>query len=174
MAALSGGTRLAFLGFFASHIFVTLFMTAQTILPPWIYPDFMTGLLPFYASQFNDTLMMLPFDLWFRSLVAVEVLVQVPFFVVAVCILSNADKYSGSGWFKTTCLLYGSHAATTLIPILAITLFNEINSVSEKVVLLSFYFPYLIFPAWLIYICATNDDIFATNDDILGPKVKIY
>lgn len=163
---LSGGTRLAFLGFFASHIFVTLFMTAQTVVP-WIYPEFMTGLLPFYVSQSNDTLMVTPFDIWFRSFVAFEVLVQVPFFVVAVRVLSNTARYSGSGWFKTTCLVYGSHAATTLIPILATTIFNEINSAPEKAVLLSFYLPYLLFPAWLIYICATNEDIF-------GPKVKIY
>ena len=37
MTTLSGGIRLAFLIFFASHIFVTLFMTAQTVVP-WIYP----------------------------------------------------------------------------------------------------------------------------------------
>lgn len=167
MTALSGGTRLAFLGFFASHIFVTLFMTAQTVVP-WIYPDFMTGLLPFYVSQFNDTLMVLPFDLWFKSFVVFEVLVQVPFFVVAVYVLSNTGNYNGTGWFKTMCLAYGSHAATTLIPILATTMFNEVNSISEKAVLLAFYFPYVLFPAWLIYICATNHDIF-------GPRnVKLY
>jgi hypothetical protein len=169
MTTLSGGVRLAFLSFFASHIFVTLLMTGQTVVP-WIYPDFMTRLLPFYVSQFNDTLMVLPFDLWFQSFVAFEVLVQVPFFVVAVHVLSNTDKYrySGNSWFKTMCLVYGSHAATTLIPILATTLFNEVNSFSEKAVLLGLYFPYLLFPLWLIYICATNDDIFG------GPKVKLY
>ena len=142
-------------------------MTAQTVVP-WIYPDFLAGLLPYYSSQFNDTLMTLPFDIWFKSFVVFEVLVQVPFFLVAVHVLTNTAKHNGSGWFKTTCLVYGSHAATTLIPILAITLFNDINSAAEKTVLLGFYLPYLIFPVLLIYICATNDDIF-------GPtKAKLY
>jgi hypothetical protein len=77
MTTFSGGTRLAFRIFFASHIFVTLFMTAQTVVP-WIYPDFLVGLLPFYVSQFDDTLMTRPFDLWFKSFVVFEVLVQVP------------------------------------------------------------------------------------------------
>jgi len=170
MTTLSGGIRLAFLIFFASHIFVTLFMTAQTVVP-WIYPDFLMGLLPFYVSQFNDTLMTRPFDLWFKSFVVFEVLVQVPFFVVAVHVLSNSDKYthsgSGSGWFKTACLVYGSHATTTLIPILTTTLFNSVNSDAEKAVLFGFYLPYLIFPVWLVYICATNDDIFGP------PKVNL-
>ncbi len=159
MVTLSGGVQLAFQGFFVSHAFITLFMTAQTVVP-WIYPNVLSGLLPFYASQFNDSLMTFPFELWLKSFVVCEVVLQMPFFVVAAHILHNTMKHDGSGWFKTACLIYGTHAATTVIPILTTTLCNDVNSTPEKLVLLAFYLPYFIFPALLVYICATNDNIF--------------
>lgn len=161
MTSLTGATRLAFLVFFVSHIPITLFMNGQTVLPEALFPDILRGILPFYAAQFNDTLMNTPFDTWFQSFVVCEVLLQVPFFIYAVKALLNWQSTDGSGWFRTACLIYGSHAVTTLIPILAETIFNKVNTTAEKCVLVGFYLPYLFFPAWLVYIAATNDNVFS-------------
>jgi hypothetical protein len=166
MKSLTGNTRTAFLIFFASHIPITLLMNGQTVLPAAFFPDFLSlrGILPFYAALFNDTLMTAPFDIWLQSFVVCEVLLQVPFFILAIRSLLSMDD--GSGWFRTACLIYGSHAVTTLIPILTETVLNEVNTVTEKVVLVGFYIPYLIFPAWLVYIAATCEDVF------VGPLLK--
>lgn len=169
MSSLTGNTRLVFLAFFATHIPITLAMNGQTVLPEILFPSFMKELLPFYAEQVHDTLMMAPFETWFQAMVVCEVVLQVPFFIVAVYVLSMSenDKYVqqvGAGWFRTLCLIYSSHASTTLMPILACTMTNPFNTTSEKALLLAFYFPYLLFPLWLMYICATNTNILVKGD----------
>ena len=171
MPSLTGATRLAFLAFFASHIPITLLMNGQTVLPEALFPNVLRGILPFYAAQFNDTLMTAPFDTWFQSFVVCEVLLQVPFFIYAVMALLNWQSTNGSKWFRTACLVYGSHAVTTLIPILAETIFNKKNTAAEKCVLVSLYLPYLCFPAWLVYIAATNDDVFSESVSPIKAKV---
>lgn len=169
MPSLTGATRLAFLIFFASHIPITLLMNGQTVLPEVLFPDALRGILPFYAAQFNDTLMTAPFDTWFQSFVVCEVFLQVPFFIYAVKSLMNWQSTDGSGWFRTACLLYGAHAVTTLIPILAETIFNNVNTPTEKCILYGFYIPYLIFPSYLVYIAATNDTVF--SEPLIKAKV---
>jgi hypothetical protein len=171
MTSLTGATRLAFLAFFSSHVPITLLMNGQTVLPEALFPAALRGILPFYSSQFNDTLMAPPFDSWFQSFVVCEVLLQVPFFIYAVRCLLNWQTTDGSGFFRTACLIYGAHAVTTLIPILAETLFNDVNTISEKCILFGFYIPYLLFPAWLVYIAATNDDVFSTSEPKIRAKV---
>ena len=171
MPSLTGATRLAFLAFFGSHIPITLLMNGQTILPEAMFPDALRGMLPFYAAQFNDTLMTAPFDTWFKSFVVCEVLLQVPFFIYAVKSLVNWKTTNGSGWFRTACLIYGAHAVTTLIPILAETMFNNVNSTTEKCILVGFYLPYLLFPAYLVFIASTNDNVFLEQSETIKAKV---
>lgn len=171
MSSLTGATRLAFLVFFASHIPITLLMNGQTVLPEAMFPDALRGMLPFYAEQFNDTLMMAPFATWFKSFVVCEVLLQVPFFIYAVKSLVHWQTTDGSGRFRTACLIYGAHAVTTLIPILAETIFNNVNSTTEKCILVGFYLPYLLFPAYLVFVAATNDDIFSEQSNTIKAKV---
>jgi len=136
-------------------------MNGQTVLPEAIFPDALREILPFYAAQFNDTLMTAPFDTWFQSFVVCEVLLQVPFFMYGVKSLWNWQSTDGSGWFRTACLIYGAHAVTTLIPILVETIFNDVTTTTEKCILVGFYLPYLLFPTGLVYIAATNEDIFS-------------
>jgi hypothetical protein len=171
MSSLTGATRTAFLIFFISHVPITLLMNGQTTLPEAMFPDVLRGLLPFYAAQFNDTLMTAPFDIWFKSFVVCEVLLQVPFFIYAVKSLVNWQTTDGSGRFRTACLIYGAHAVTTLIPILAETIFNNVNSLTEKCILVGFYLPYLIFPAYLVLIAATNDNVFLEQSETIKAKV---
>ena len=63
------------------------------------------------------------------------------------------------GWFKTLCLIYGSHVSTTLVPILATFVMSTEMTPGQKLITVSIYSPYLIFPMALLY--------FAANDDIL-------
>lgn len=52
--------------------------------------------------------------LWFRSFVWCELLVQLPFFFAA------AHAYAfGRRWVRAPMLMYGAHAATTVVPMLA-------------------------------------------------------
>jgi len=88
---------------------------------------------------------------WFSSLVAIEILFQLPFFVYAVSAMLKRRNIN-----KNLCIAYASSTATTLIPIFACILADEETSIEEKAVLLSFYLPYFIFPLWLIMIAASE------------------
>ena len=56
--------------------------------------------------------------------------------------------------------MYGSHVSTTLFPILACIAANEDTEMTEKIILLLFYFPYLLFPFWLMVIAFVSEDVF--------------
>lgn len=159
MKTLTGNTRLAFLFFFASHIPATICIDLQALFPG-LYPKFLKDLLTWYTEFFNDDLMRAPHDTWFRAIVSGELLFQLPFFVIAVHVLLHSEKYSGKGWFRSMCTVYGSHTSTTLLPILVCHCVNENATVLEKCMVTSIYLPYLIFPLWLTYISVVSDDIF--------------
>ncbi|GFH56302.1 hypothetical protein CTEN210_12778 [Chaetoceros tenuissimus] len=129
-----------------------------------MYPTPLQNLLEFYTTTFNDQLMAAPHDTWFRAIVAGEFVFQFPFFFLVVHALLYPEKYDGTGWFKNLCLVYGAHTATTLIPILACHCDNESATLLEKVMVISIYLPYLIFPLWMVYICFVSQDIFGSLD----------
>ena len=156
---LTGRTRAAFLCFFGSHIPITLLIDGQAVLPPSLYPRPLRDLLAWYASAFRDGLMTPgSHPPWFRSLVACEVLLQLPFFVYATRVIWNRGGGGGGGGgggaFRPLCVAYGSHTATTLIPIMATVASDGTTTMGEKVVLLGLYLPYLIFPLWLALVAA--------------------
>jgi len=141
-------------------------MDGQVLIPPDLVPPPLRGLLflPLYCEQFHDTLMTAPHDLWLKVFITCEMLFQLPFFVVATRAILRSEKEAPPSWFRSACLVYGSHTSTTLFPILATILLNEENTLTEKATLFGFYFPYLLFPAWLVYICVVNEDIFTDPD----------
>jgi len=101
-----------------------------------------------------------PYDnVFFSCFVVCELLFQLPFFVVATYALLTT-KISGSGWFRSACMIYGAHTSTTLVPILASIVTGAETTLNQKAVLCSFYLPYLIFPLWLTFIAATSEDVF--------------
>lgn len=159
MKTLTGKTRLAFLFFFASHIPATICIDLQALFPE-IFPKALKDLLLWYTELFNDDLMRAPHATWFRAIVAGELFFQLPFFFIAVHVLLHCDKYSGTGWFRSMCTVYGAHTSTTLLPILACHCVNNNATVLEKCMVTSIYLPYLIFPLWLTYISVVSDDIF--------------
>jgi hypothetical protein len=156
MKALTGGTRLAFLFFFGSHIPITLLVDGQAVIPEFMYPQHVLDLVDWYATTFGDPLMTRPFEPWFTAIVTAEVLLQVPFFFVAVRMLMMANQVEYPDWFRTACLIYGSHVSTTLLPILyVICKHTELEpSLLQRTATIAIYSPYLIFPMWLLYIAA--------------------
>ena len=168
MFSLTGTTRKAFLAFFLSHIPITLIMDGQAALPSSLYPMIFQDLAKFYSTTFKDNLMTPPHPLFLQSFVTCEILFQLPFFVIASYVLLNSHKKdiaaSGSGWFRTACLIYGTHTATTLVPILSTIVFDESLNVTEKSVLFCFYLPYLIFPVWLVIIAAVSENVFGDGN----------
>lgn len=162
MLTLTGKTKSAFLFFFASHIPATICIDMQALFPGF-YPKVLQDLLHWYTESFNDHLMRAPHDTWFRAIVAGEVLFQLPFFFVAVKVLLNSERYSGKGWFRSMCMVYGTHTSTTLIPIMACHAANGTATIVEKVMVISIYLPYLIFPLWLACIAFLSDDVFGRN-----------
>lgn len=108
-----------------------------------------------------------PCEPWFTSLVALEVLLQLPFFFVAVYALLNCETdksrntlIRGDGLFRSMCIVYGSSTATTLIPIFASIIMDQNTNVGEKGILFGFYLPYLIFPLWLVVIAVCEENVF--------------
>jgi hypothetical protein len=157
MKAFTGATRKAFLIFFASHIPISMFVDSQALLPEWLFPTFLKDLLDFYAGFVQDPLMMRPKfgGPWFQAVIACELQIQIPFFCVAVRQLLG-DASSWPDWFRTACLVYGSHTSTTMVPILTVIMANPDSNATQKCMALAVYLPYLIFPLWLLVLAAKN------------------
>lgn len=124
MRALKGGTRVAFHMFFASHIIFTLICDLQAILKPW-YPQFLQDLVTRYAALVVDPHMGEPFELWFQSIVLFEMIFQLPYFFVAVHMFGDKNRITYPRWFRMISIVYGSHTATTVIPLLSVILFRD-------------------------------------------------
>ena len=93
MKAIEGIPRMAFLGFFSSHILATMTIDVQAIAPSDWIPQPLADLLSWYASTLNDPLMSRPKELpWFQSLVCLEMIFQLPFFFWIVSELSSNRK----------------------------------------------------------------------------------
>jgi hypothetical protein len=161
MKAFTGATRMVFLIFFCSHIPITIFIDSQALFPEWLYPTFLKDLIDFYAGFVQDPLMSRPLfgGLWFQSLVACELQIQLFFFVVAIrqLLLVGGSLSHWPDWFRSTCLVYASHTCTTMVPILTVLLTNPESSATQKCMALAVYLPYLLVPAWLLVLALASD-----------------
>lgn len=157
MKAFTGATRMAFLIFFVSHIPITLFVDSQALLPASWHPQAVKDLLDMYVDFCQDPLMARPTFAgpWFQSFVVGELLFQLPFFIVAVRMLRNGQS-TWPDWFRTACIVYGSHTSTTLIPILATVITYPETTVLHKVMTAAVYAPYAFFPLWLTILAAMD------------------
>ena len=151
MTVLQGNTKIAFLCFFISHIPITILIDGQAFFPRRYYPQILQDVVDWYAVTFKDKLMTHPTNPWFSSLVAIEILFQLPFFFYAVTAMLKRRNIN-----KNLSIIYGSSTATTLMPIFACILTDEETTIEEKAVLLSFYLPYFFFPLWLIMIAVSE------------------
>ncbi|XP_029028140.1 sigma intracellular receptor 2 [Betta splendens] len=145
--------ELIFFLYFASHIPITLFIDLQALLPGHVYPEPLQALLRWYAEEFKDPMVLDP-PHWFKSFIFCEALLQMPFFPVA----AYAFLKGGCKWIRTPAIVYSTHVATSLIPILAHILFYEFpvkphagpQTLQERWLLMSIYAPYLLVPVLIL------------------------
>lgn len=145
--------ELLFFFYFASHVPISLGLDLQALLPAHVFPQHLRDLLRWYAARFKDPLVLDP-PVWFRSFIACEALLQVPFFPVA----AFAFLKGGCGWIRTPAILYSAHVVTTLVPILSHILFHQFPPESqsspqtqqERWLLVCVYAPYLLVPLLLL------------------------
>uniref|UniRef100_A0A7S2UJB6 EXPERA domain-containing protein n=1 Tax=Attheya septentrionalis TaxID=420275 RepID=A0A7S2UJB6_9STRA len=140
-------------------------MDSQAIVSREFYPQIILDTLEWYAETFKDPFMVPDSPPWFRSLILCELLLQVPFFFVSVYALWTPGNISGSGWFRSACMIYGAHTSTTLIPILATIASNPEINTAETATLFGFYLPYLILPLLLTIIAASSEDVFGPSKE---------
>uniref|UniRef100_A0A1A7WCY2 Transmembrane protein 97 n=2 Tax=Iconisemion striatum TaxID=60296 RepID=A0A1A7WCY2_9TELE len=142
-----------FFFYFFSHIPITLFIDLQALLPGHVYPEPLQDLLRWYAEEFRDPMVVDPPE-WFRSFIYCEALLQTPFFPVA----AYAFLKGGCKWIRTPAIVYSTHVATTLVPILSHILFHQFpvephpgpQTPQERWLLVSIYAPYLLVPLLLL------------------------
>ena len=141
-----------FIIYFVSHIPISMLMDFQLVLPARWYPKSVQEVLKWYQDTYQDAFMNpAKSPLWFRSFVWCEVFIQLPMFFIITWGLWYRTK-----WVRTWAIVYGAHVATTLVPILAITLLGRPSDFpggkrpDTYLMLTAFYTPYLVSPLLLI------------------------
>jgi len=143
--------RWVFFWYFATHIPITLLIDAQGVSSAF-HPQACKDLLAWYTKEFGDFLMASP-PQWFQAVVACELLLQLPFFFLAVY-----GFWFGRNWLRLPCLVYGAHVATTLVPILdAFARAPHLTS-EQKATLIGIYSPYLLVPLLLVWVMWRHDE----------------
>ncbi|GBF96209.1 hypothetical protein Rsub_08754 [Raphidocelis subcapitata] len=101
---------------FIIHIPTTLLIDIQSILPPEMakdFPQFAKDLLQWHIKNNGDHLVR-DNPVWFVTFVWCEVCLQLPFFFLAIYAYTF-----GRSWIRIPAIMYGVHAATTVLPMLA-------------------------------------------------------
>lgn len=138
-----------FLVYFITHIPISLLFDLQAILGSH-YPESLQGLNTFYCNAYNDPLIC-GNPIWFKSMIWLELILQIPFFFYACYGLLYKDNN-----IRIPSIMYGAHVSTTLWPILAEFLYATSLTTTQRLTLFSFYLPYLIIPFTLmIYMAFT-------------------
>ncbi|RCH96345.1 Transmembrane protein 97, partial [Rhizopus stolonifer] len=122
----------------------TLFIDFQAFCPPEYVPQVLVDLLNFYKNTYKDPLMGSTEPMyWFLSFIAVEILIQLPFFFVACYGLLKDSKY-----IRLPLVVYGAHVSTTVLPTIVEVMLNPVHALDnkERWALFGFYFPYFILP----------------------------
>ncbi|CAN0357045.1 unnamed protein product [Ascophyllum nodosum] len=93
---------------------------------------------------------------WFASLIWIETLFHVPFFAFAV-----AGFLRRWNAVRIPCIIYGTEAATSVVPIIADILSSDNNLTDgERYKLAGIYLPWLIIPLLLVLVMAADSTPF--------------
>eukprot|EP00730_Choanoeca_flexa_P010151 TRINITY_DN16027_c0_g1_i1.p1 TRINITY_DN16027_c0_g1~~TRINITY_DN16027_c0_g1_i1.p1 ORF type:complete len:167 (+),score=13.54 TRINITY_DN16027_c0_g1_i1:3-503(+) len=144
--------------FFASHIPITMLIDSQAVLPASLFPSILKQTVRWYAETTPDPMMANPPG-WFKPLVAGEVLLQLPFFFLA---LQKIPK--GDNTLRLPGLVYGVHVATTLMPIFGEVFFGDATAelpLKNKLLLAAIYSPYFLIPLHFAYTMYTSEQPYA-------------
>ncbi|GAB5360493.1 hypothetical protein AAMO2058_000632900 [Amorphochlora amoebiformis] len=127
--------------YFATHVPITALIDSQAVLPRHFFPEIIRRLLDWHITTHSDILMENKPN-WFRCLIWTEIVLQLPFFVLATWYLAKTREFEIRYLFIT----YASHVTTTMVPILGTFLLEESLSWRTRGVLIAIYCPYLVVP----------------------------
>lgn len=125
---------------------IPLTTTPQKVLPPKAlaaFPAFARDALAWHIKAHRDHLVR-DNPTWFVAFVWCEVLLQLPFFFVAAYAYAK-----GKAWIRTPAIMYGVHAATTVVPMLAEFHHGDGGRAAanpQRALLLAMYGAYLVVP----------------------------
>lgn len=132
--------------YFFTHIPITICIDLQGVLGSLVsYPETLVNLFNWYIKTHNDFLMRNP-PIWLKSFLICEALFQLPFFFIASYAL-----YTKKNFIRIPMIIYCSHVATTVIPILSEFYFSEELTNEQRSQLVLFYIPYLIVPLCALF-----------------------
>ncbi|GIL85390.1 hypothetical protein Vretimale_10666 [Volvox reticuliferus] len=132
-----------FLAYFILHIPTTIVVDSQSVVPARFIPSWAKELIQWHIKTNGDHLVGTN-PLWFVSLVACECFIQLPFFFFATYAFIKRRN-----WIRMPSILYGTHVATSMVPILVDILLSP-SSGPKRVTLALIYLPYLIVPLLLV------------------------
>jgi len=149
---------LVFFLYFLTHIPVTILFDSQIVaddlgIPRDLYPEEVLNLTKQYVSQYKDPYFMDP-PSWYKVFCFSEIVFQLPFFLVATIAFMLGSK----SWIRIPTLIYSSHVATTVAPMLYSFYFDDFKKVNrvgpetedERMTLMLFYTPYFVIPVLMM------------------------
>ncbi len=148
--------------YFVSHIVITLTMDIQFLLHEYfeIYLPALAQVFKDYGRDFDPLSLDRP--IWIKSMIFVECIGQLPFFPIAsIAFYKGVESIFFQKW-KTGLIIYSTHVATTMIPILGYLLLNYSRFTASQYVAwkyllnISVYSIYLIIPLTVLYICVQS------------------
>ncbi len=147
-----------FLVYFITHVPITLCVDLQAIFGDY-YPQGLRQVMEWYTFTYNDILMAKP-PIWLKSFIWCEFALQMPFFFVATYGLLYERN-----WIRIPSIVYGTHVATTVVPILSESITSKFIPDNSKIALVCFYYPYLLIPAMLaVYMCLNAEPFGKPNN----------
>ena len=143
--------------YYIIHIPITLFIDSQVIFPAHLYPLPLTNVLNNYVKTLEDNLVGTK-PMWFVAMTYGEIFFQFPFFFISIYAF-----WKKRNWIRIPTIIYGTHVATTLVPIIGSVLFDEALKPQNQfalLALLAIYSIWFIVPVWMVYYAWVNEDLF--------------
>ncbi|KAJ3178277.1 hypothetical protein HDU85_005274 [Gaertneriomyces sp. JEL0708] len=149
--------RATLLSFYTSHLVFITFVTTQTIFPVLrsYFPKFLVSSYDAWVAisddpYLKDVLVHGSARPWFWGISLAEGTIQA---IMYLFLIKGVYKKQYSS-IRTLTLLYTSHIATTMIPILADLLlgpYKHTIPAQKLAIIMSAYLPYLIIPLGIMY-----------------------
>lgn len=133
-----------FFVFFLVHIPITWMFDAQAIISREMYPRVLVEVMDYYTANYQDVFMKLP-PVWFQSFIFCEILFQFP-----LLLINLYGLWKDKRWVPFSCIIYGTHVATTCIPILWEMWASQEILWENKIILTLIYSPYVLIPLLMV------------------------
>uniref|UniRef100_A0A060T2R5 Efficient mitochondria targeting-associated protein 19 n=1 Tax=Blastobotrys adeninivorans TaxID=409370 RepID=A0A060T2R5_BLAAD len=129
-----------YVAYFVMHLVISVVMDSGAVIPEQYQFGLQRQLNQFHIEQNNDLLMAAP-PTWLKSFLWIELVFQVPFFVIGAIGLCKGCKKT-----YPLILVYCVEAAVTTFGCLAEVSFMDALTTSEKINLAAMYMPMVLIP----------------------------